>query len=453
MRRAILPLVGAVLAAGCDGGGMRIRFAIETPYERYQAQLRELKLDATALGRDWITAGKASLSAPQPVELPYRETRYLDPRAAAAQAYRLELERGQRLSVLVELPDSSPLRVRIFLDLFFLPDSSSPPQLVASAEAGSWQLEYVAMRPGTYLLRVQPELLRGGRVRVTLSAHASLLFPVAGRSMEAIRSAFGAPREGGRRAHHGVDIFAPRGTPVIAAAEGWVSRTTTNRLGGNVIWLREVRYGRRLYYAHLDRHAVQEDTWVKPGDTIGFVGNTGNARTTPPHLHFGIYLRGEGPVDPFYHLYEPHRRPPELAGDPSLIGSWARVARREAVLRSLPAATGAPLQRLAPKTPFQVLAGVGRWYLARLPDGAEGYLPATEAEPLEPLGRAALATAAALRLAPAPLGEPIDTLSPGQIVTLLGRYSDFALVLHSSTTYGWIDRSSLSAATALSDVD
>ncbi|GIW51931.1 MAG: hypothetical protein KatS3mg081_1286 [Gemmatimonadales bacterium] len=453
MRRAVFAWVVALAALGCDRDGVQLRFVIQTPYERYRARLRELELDLTALGRDWIAAGKASLTAARSIELPYRETRYLDPRSAAAQAYRLKLERGQRLAVRLEMPDSSPLQVQIFLDLFWLADSASEPQLVASAEAGSWELEYVAMRPGTYLLRVQPELLRGGRVTVTLRAHASLAFPVHGRDIDAIRSVFGAPRDGGRRTHHGIDIFAPRGTPVIAAAEGRISRVTTNRLGGNVIWLREARYGRRLYYAHLDRHAVAPDTWVKPGDTIGFVGNTGNARTTPPHLHFGIYLRGEGPVDPFYHVFEPRQRPPEFAGDPSLIGSWARVSRRETSLRAFPAATGAPLERLQRSTAFQVLAGTGRWYLARLPDGREGYLPAADAEPLKPLGRVQIAQAAALRTVPGPMGEPIATLPRGQVVTILGRYGSFALVLNEDHTRGWVDHSNLAAVAALSEVD
>ena len=286
--------LGLVISlAACDGR-VSMRFVTTTAREAYEARLQELGLRTTALGRDWTAAAERALEQPVAVVLPHREVRYLDPRQAAAVAYRLSLEQGQRVAVRIDVAGARPDDLSFFVDLFFLPDSLNPPQMVASADSSAWELEYVALRPGDYVLRIQPELLRGGRITLTLSAHASLGFPIAGMDMRTLRSRFGAPRDAGRREHHGVDLFAPRGTPVLAATAGWVSWVGTNRLGGNVVWLRDARYGRRLYYAHLDRYAVQEDTWVEPGDTLGFVGNTGNARTTPPHLHFGVYVRQPG---------------------------------------------------------------------------------------------------------------------------------------------------------------
>jgi len=80
-------------------------------------------------------------------------------------------------------------------------------------------------------------------------------------------------------------------------------------LGGKYVWLSGGMFGlgsARYYYAHLDDFAVESGDKVKKGEVIGYVGNTGNARTTPPHLHFGIYAGG--PVDP-----EPFLKPqPEL---------------------------------------------------------------------------------------------------------------------------------------------
>ena len=104
-------------------------------------------------------------------------------------------------------------------------------------------------------------------------------FPVAGRDEQAAQSFWGATRDAGRRSHQGVDIFAPRGTPVVAATAGVVTRVGQNALGGNVIFL--VESGRRwaFYYAHLDRQLVAEGTRVAAGDTLGLVGNTGNARS------------------------------------------------------------------------------------------------------------------------------------------------------------------------------
>lgn len=115
-----------------------------------------------------------------------------------------------------------------------------------------------------------------------------LLMPVAGVRTSQVADTWGAPRGGGRR-HEGQDIFAPRGTPIYAATEGYVWRKGTSNLGGTVVWL--VGAGaRRYYYAHLDAYgAIEEGDFVTPDTIIGYVGNTGNAITTPPHLHFGVY--------------------------------------------------------------------------------------------------------------------------------------------------------------------
>lgn len=427
----------AVSLAACDGR-VSLRFVTTTPREAYQARLEELGLHTTALGRDWRAAAEQALVAPVTVVLPHHEVRYLDPRQAGAVAYRLWLERGQRVAARIEVAGARSSDLQFFLDLFFLPDSVTPPQLVASADSSGWDFEYVALRPGDYVLRVQPELLRGGRITVTVSAHASLEFPVAGNDLAALRSGFGAPRDAGRREHHGVDLFAPRGTPVLAATAGWVSWVGTNRLGGNVVWLRDRQYGRRLYYAHLDRHAVEEDTWVEPGDTLGFVGNTGNARTTLPHLHFGIYIRRQGPVDPYYHLFEPRGKLPVFAGDSGLVGGWGRVAAGGARLRGRADASAPITVTLSRDAPVEVLAGVGGWYLVRLPSGAEGYLPLREVRRLEPMYLTPVTVGSVLRSAPGFVGLPTDSVAGGEVVAVLGRYENHLFIRGPRGLLGWL---------------
>jgi murein DD-endopeptidase MepM/ murein hydrolase activator NlpD len=111
-----------------------------------------------------------------------------------------------------------------------------------------------------------------------------------------MRSGFGVERDAGRRLHEGIDIFAPKGTDVVAVAGG-IARTGTNRLGGNVVWVYAPGEGRTFYYAHLDRSAIGAVALVEAGDVLGYVGNTGNAARTPPHLHFGIY--DDGAIDPW----------------------------------------------------------------------------------------------------------------------------------------------------------
>lgn len=107
-----------------------------------------------------------------------------------------------------------------------------------------------------------------------------LVFPVRGEHN--YRNDWHAPRGGGSRLHMGTDIFAAKGTKVVAVAGGTVSLSTGGK-GGNAIWL-----GNRFYYAHLDRFAVKDGQRVKPGQVIGYVGDTGNAKGTSPHLHFGM---------------------------------------------------------------------------------------------------------------------------------------------------------------------
>ncbi len=133
---------------------------------------------------------------------------------------------------------------------------------------------------------------------VTSSAPSEVTIPVAGVRKRQIPDTWGAARSGGR-AHKGVDIFAKRGTPVISATEGIVIRLGTNALGGQVINV--LGPGRQVhYYAHLDNYGEFEaGDVVFAGDTIGYVGNTGNARGTPPHLHYGIYESERGAINPW----------------------------------------------------------------------------------------------------------------------------------------------------------
>lgn len=124
-----------------------------------------------------------------------------------------------------------------------------------------------------------------------------LHFPIAAARPVSIRDSWDAVRPGGRR-HEGVDIFAPHGTPVRSTTEGVVARLGRNRLGGMVVWIIGPG-GQRHYYAHLSRFAdLRRGQRIEAGAVIGYVGNTGNARSTPPHLHYGIYVAG-GAINPF----------------------------------------------------------------------------------------------------------------------------------------------------------
>ncbi|HET9425363.1 MAG TPA: M23 family metallopeptidase [Gemmatimonadaceae bacterium] len=135
-----------------------------------------------------------------------------------------------------------------------------------------------------------------------------LVIPVAGVEPWRIEDSFAAARDGGERVHGAVDILAPRNTPVLAADDGTVLRLSTNALGGITVYAADPRQQFVYYYAHLDRYHPELVTGraIRKGDTLGYVGTTGNAPKNVPHLHFQIMLwpsdgkwwNGE-PVNPF----------------------------------------------------------------------------------------------------------------------------------------------------------
>jgi murein DD-endopeptidase MepM/ murein hydrolase activator NlpD len=138
-----------------------------------------------------------------------------------------------------------------------------------------------------------------------------LAVPVAGVDRSAIHDNWGDPRDNGLRAHHGTDIMAPGGTPVIAAAPGMVEKLFQSAAGGTTAYVRSPARRWTYYYAHLAGYApgLHEGQIVKTGDPIGVVGDTGNAGAGNYHLHFGLmrtmpeqhWYEGQD-VDPFPYL-------------------------------------------------------------------------------------------------------------------------------------------------------
>jgi murein DD-endopeptidase MepM/ murein hydrolase activator NlpD len=124
-----------------------------------------------------------------------------------------------------------------------------------------------------------------------------LAVPVEGVHAGQIKNSWHAPRSGGRL-HEGQDIFAPRGTAVRSATEGYVVRMGESPLGGNTVFVLGAG-GRTYYYAHLDSYAPDAEigAYVTPQTVLGYVGATGNATGTSPHLHFGVYT-SSGAIDP-----------------------------------------------------------------------------------------------------------------------------------------------------------
>ena len=145
----------------------------------------------------------------------------------------------------------------------------------------------------------KPNQNNSGLVQPSPDLHPKLsrkgyVFPVYGQAWYS--DSFGSPRAD-TGWHHGIDIFAPMGTPLLAVAKGTVFSVGWNNLGGNRLWLRD-KNGNEFYYAHLSAFSplAVNGMNVNAGDVLGFVGNSGDAITTPPHLHFETHTAGLLPL-------------------------------------------------------------------------------------------------------------------------------------------------------------
>lgn len=293
-------------------------------HEAYWHSLEVANLATTALGIEWIAASKKPFKQQMVTTLPYQESLVISPLQPNALGYRFEVKRGQIILVNVTLLTSDS--TKLFLDLFRIENDSLGQFLHVASADSTLQLGFEPRKDAFYLLRLQPELLRGGDFSISIQNTATFDFPVKGKNKKAILSVFGDPRDGGKRDHHGVDIFAKRNTPIIAPTDGQIRSVGTSKLGGNVVWLYDRRRGHHLYFAHLQEQKVKSYQMVNRGDTIGTVGNSGNAKLTSPHLHFGIYKNG--PIDPYHFITSQYEVTNAFEPDTFLLGKSFQLKER-----------------------------------------------------------------------------------------------------------------------------
>ena len=432
-------LIGSIAGwfSACTGfGPTNNLFRPTSPHEQYSQSLKTAKLDQTALGSDWLSAAERATRDSLTISVPYRESGYFSAGKAFATGYRLKAERGDRLLVKVETQGQKATQV--FIDVFALEDRNRI-SLVATSKADTNVLIWEPRQNQSYLIRIQPELLRSGSYTIDITREPALAFPVQGKTSKQIDSYFGANRDGGRRKHEGVDIFAPRGTPAIASASGVISGVGLNKLGGNVAFVTDNAHNVRIYYAHLDRWNVTNGQRVSVGDTVGFVGNTGNARTTGPHLHYGIYDFGGGAVNPlpFIRLGRGPARQPLLPT--SRLGDSIRVASSTTAIRLSPDSKSPVLRSLPKATALTAVGGTETWLRVELPDGLMGYVASQTVETLKrPLRNLTLANTGTLLDAAASDAATIKTLPTGTKVDILATTGSFQLVRGNEGQTGWL---------------
>ncbi|WP_129714895.1 M23 family metallopeptidase [Pedobacter sp. SYP-B3415] len=410
-------------------------FTGRSPHDKYTSMLQHAGLDRTAIGTQWLQAAEKSLRAPLTIEVPFRESGYFPADRVTAASYRFSVVQGQKLSI--RITKKAAADFRIYADLWQI-RSGKEPKLLAFADTLNNPFEFEADESETYLLRLQPELLRGGSYTVEIGTGPSLGFPVKGAGRKNIGSLFGVGRDGNTRRHEGVDIFAAFRTPAISASHGTVVRVNENNLGGRVVWMRPEGKDYTLYYAHLDKQIATPGQIVKPGDTLGLVGNTGNARTTPPHLHFGIYTSG-GAVDPL-----PFINPtvPEVPAVRATLASLnASVRLRQAITTRVTAPSGTDsLMTLAPGTLMRAEGANGDQYRVSFPDGTLAHVPAARVLPATAALRTFKTGQTAIDVFDGPAANAAVRfrLQPGERADIKGSFKGYALIANSKNETGWI---------------
>lgn len=329
------------------------KFEKKTPHEAYA----DRGLDKSPEGRAWIAASKTALAAPVEVSLPYRQQGYFQPEKPRAMALQFSAKAGEKLNFAFRQKDGASLPV--FADLFKQSDTETA---VLSVDTSATTFSFDVDESGKFILRLQPELYRTGGYELSVSVAPTLGFPVA-YSKARIESFWGDERDGGKRRHEGVDIFAPKLTPAIAAADGDVTGVREGGLGGKTVWLRPNGKSYTLYYAHLDQQLVQEGQHVQVGDTVGLVGNTGNAKYTPSHLHFGVYTFG-GAINPLPFVDRTVKTAPAVADKNLTTLLQLKKAQKTADGVAMDAAS-----QLVP------LAADAKGYLVEAPGGALLHVP------------------------------------------------------------------------------
>lgn len=421
----------------CKTSGPGI-FGKKSPHEQYGDRLTSAGLRSTVLGTSWFRIAESSISSPLSVTVPYQETGYFAADRPAAAGYRFSAIRGQTLSITVQRNPRSGFT--IYVDLWKAGDVNKPPKHIASADTSSYTIQHEVEDNSNYLLRIQPELLGSGEYTITITAGPSLAYPIKAQGKDHIKSFWGADRDGGLRKHEGIDLFAPLRTPVLAAATGKVTRVDETPIGGKVVWLRPEEKKYTLYYAHLDSQMVKDGQSVTIGDTIGLMGNTGNARSTAPHLHFGIYAFG-GPVDPLPFVDPREKIPAKISASSALLGKMGRSNNSAASIFSEPIQNSVGKITIPPHTIVMIEAATSTLYKVSLPDGRQGYIKNNLIDELnKPIRKFNVKASTSVFDKPDTIAAKKASIASGETVDILANFDSYYFISTPDKITGWIKK-------------
>lgn len=417
-----------LLLMSCGTGGV---FSSKSPRQQYAERLEQAGLHRSVLGMKWLEQSRRAMETSLAVNIPYRESGYFAADIPRSAGFRLRPKRGQRLLISIDIRPGSG--VHLFVELWKNTGNINKPKLVMAADS-LLTIRYEVDDDPELLLILQPELLAAVSYTLTITAEPSLAFPVPGNSGTRVGSFWGDQRNGGTRKHEGIDIFDKFRTPLVAAEDGIITRVGENGLGGKVIWLKPSGKPYNLYYAHLDEQLVSAMQRVKRGDTIGLMGNTGNARNTPTHLHFGIYAAG-GAVDPLPFVQQVPKETEPVRG--VLLNVSART-NRKVILQNTPAKKSVTISELPAHTFIRIEAAMGSYYKVVLPDETSGFIPISAVSPVDQSIRTQRTQSEQALFAQPDSGSAIIDLIPSATnLSVLAFFGEYAYAGHGELR-GWI---------------
>ena len=394
-------------------------FARKTPHEQYAANISNAGLKETALGSMWFAAAEKALLRPLNITLPYKETGYFSAEKPDAAGYVFTAQQGEQLNIQLNIKPTG----KVFADLW-QPNTNTTPSYLISADTTTHSIKYEVERNGSFILRLQPELLYGVEYTIHITTSPSLAFPVSGQTNTRIGSFWGDSRDRGARSHEGIDIFGKFRTPVVAAADGYITRSGENNLGGKVVFMQPEKKNYTLYYAHLDSQLVNTGQRVTVGDTLGLMGNTGNARNTPTHLHFGIYTAG-GAVDPLPFIKTDKQEAAAITASLDLLNTNAR----NTVATSLRNST----IKLPPNQLMRIIAAERNRYKVVLPDNQEGFVESRNIT-IKPFRKLTVKQETPLLESPDSSTAIKRTIKKGENVSIIGTHKGYYFIEHTTST-------------------
>lgn len=430
----------SLMLYACSSPGI---FGKKTPHQEYEKKMKDAGLKETVLGEAWFREAAITLSNPLDITLPYTETGYFADDRANGIGLRFTAKRGQKLKI--TLTKKTTANFAMYVDLWkpYPASENKTPKFLSAADIANLILEYAVNEDTSFIVRIQPELLKEGEYTLTITAGPSLAFPIPKNIKSSIISFWGDGRDNGGRKHEGIDILAPKHSPAVASANGVITRVNESALGGKIIFMQPDNASYTLYYAHLDSQMVKEDQHVRTGDILGLTGNTGNAKFTVSHLHFGIYTNNYIAIDPLYFVKNDYKDLPKLTVPVSNVNTWMRNGKQVKLYTDQTTGTSNFLL-LDENTLLRPEAATGNSYRVVLPDGKKGFIAGSLITSVnKPIKHLSVKKALPLLSKPDYGGLHKKMLLAGDKINILASFKDFYFISDKDNLEGWVAKKEL----------